>query len=67
MGSIEDQQRTETKHVTYPMIRAAAVRMYLPSPSGFAGTGETSKVGYVGEGALASGLPIVLPLFVDDI
>jgi hypothetical protein len=48
-------------------MRAAAVRMYLPSPSGFAGTGETSKVGYVGEGALASGLPIVLPLFVDDI
>ena len=26
------------------MIRAAAVRMYFPSPSGFRGIGETGKV-----------------------
>lgn len=29
---------------TYPMIRAAAVRIHAPSPRGFGGTGETGKV-----------------------
>ena len=28
----------------YPMMRAAAVRMCFPSPSGFGGIGETGKV-----------------------
>jgi hypothetical protein len=32
-----------TEYKTYPMIRAAAVFMYRPSPSGFFGIGELGK------------------------
>ena len=36
---------------THPMIKAAAVRMCFPSPSGFFGTGEIEKLSSVRRGA----------------
>ena len=45
---------TITSVGTHPMIRAAALLMYLPSPSGFLGTGVIGKLSSVRRGAVVA-------------